>query len=62
MSKQQSFQRAATNKVWADRSPMLFRKKILVFKSKETNSIFGGFDLMELKNNPEVGLQLASQI
>jgi hypothetical protein len=39
---------------WVDHEASLFNKKKLVFKSKETNPIFGEFDLMELKNNPEV--------
>ena len=39
---------------WVNHKASLFTKKQLIFKSKETNHIFGEFNLMELKNNSEV--------
>ena len=54
MSEIQNYQQMIPNKSWSDQGPFLFKKQFLALKSKETNSIFGQFDLMELKNNSEV--------
>lgn len=54
MSERQNYQPIISDKHWTDHSPLLFKKQVLVLKSKEVNPIFGQFDLMELKNNPQV--------